>query len=89
MTKAQRKSNAQKSEVGERKKPKRQPKISRGPHGLSIPAAGALVGLSRAAAYQAARNQQIPVMRIGSLMIVPKRKWLEMIGADVGADDAA
>ena len=82
MTKA---SKAQKSEVGERKKPKRQPKISRGPFGMSIPEAGALIGLSRAASYQAARNQQIPVMKIGSIMVVPKRRWLEMIHADDAA----
>jgi hypothetical protein len=81
MTKPRKKSNAQTPEVGRRKPPKRQPKLSRGPHGLSIPEAGAMVGLSRAAAYAAAAEGRIPVMRFGVLKIVPRAKWLQMIGA--------
>jgi hypothetical protein len=80
MTKAHTKSKALKPEVGGRRKPKRQPKISRGPYGLSIPEAGAMIGLSRAASYQAARNQQMPVVKIGALMIVPRHEWLKKIG---------
>jgi hypothetical protein len=89
MTKAQRKSNARKQELRRRKKPKRQPKISRGPHGLSIPEAGAMIGLGRAASYQAAGEGKIPVLEFGALKIVPRAKWLQMLGADVGATDAA
>ena len=54
----------------------------RGPYGLSIPAAGAMIGLSRSAAYQAAKRGEIPVLEIGALKIVPRVKWLRQIGVD-------
>jgi hypothetical protein len=58
----------------------------RGPHGLSIPAAGAMVGLSRSAAYEAAKRGEIPVLKFGFLKIVPRALWLKQIGADEGPD---
>jgi hypothetical protein len=77
--KAQRKSaKAQIPGARQRKKP--QPKISRGPHGMTVPEAGALIGLGRNASYEAAKAGKIPVMEFGSLMIVPRAKWLAMIG---------
>jgi hypothetical protein len=85
MTKPQTISKTEIPEVGRRKKPKRQPKLSRGPFGLSIPEAGALIGLSRTAAYQAAAEGKIPVLEFGALKIVPKRKWLAIIGVDDAA----
>ena len=71
-----------------RKKPKPQkPKTrSRGPYGLTIPEAGAMIGLGRNAAYEAAIAGKIPVMQFGALKIVPKGPWLRQIGAK---DDAA
>ena len=85
MTKARSKSKTQQPEVNRRKKPQRQPKISRGPYGLSIPEAGAMIGLGRAASYQAARENKIPVLEFGALKIVPKAEWLRRIGADDAA----
>jgi excisionase family DNA binding protein len=39
---------------------------------LTIPEAARLLGISRNAAYQAARSGQIPTLRIGRLLLVPK-----------------
>jgi excisionase family DNA binding protein len=80
MTKVQTK--AQTPEVGGRKKPKRQPKISRGPYGLTIQEAGALIGLGRAASYRAVEDGRIPIIRVGSLKIVPRALWLRQLGID-------
>jgi hypothetical protein len=76
---------AEDPESRQRKKPERQPKISRGPLRMTVPQAGRLIGLSRNSAYTAAQGE-IPTMKVGSLLIVPKRKWLAMIGV---ADDVA
>ena len=81
MTQTRSKFKTRKPEAGGRKKAKRQPKISRGPYGLSIPEAGAMIGLGRAASYQAAGEGKIPVLEFGSLKIVPKLEWLKRIGA--------
>jgi excisionase family DNA binding protein len=39
---------------------------------MTVPEAGTLLGLSRAAAYQAAARGDIPAVRIGRLLKVPK-----------------
>jgi hypothetical protein len=41
------------------------------PKTLSVPEAGAWLGLKRNAAYAAARNGDLPVIRIGKLLRVP------------------
>ena len=72
MAKARKKSKSAKP------RPKPRP---RGPHGLSVPEAGAMIGLGRNASYEAAKEGRIPVLRIGALKIVPRGTWLQMIGA--------
>jgi hypothetical protein len=63
-----------------RKKKTRGPR-SESPYGLSVPEAGRLVGLGRNASYQAAKRRQIPTIRLGGVIIVPKQKWLRILGA--------
>jgi hypothetical protein len=70
-------------EASPRPKAKRKPKIDRGPHGMSVVAAGRLIGLGRNASYEAAKTGVIPTIRIGALMIVPRGLWLQKIGATV------
>lgn len=71
---------------GRPKSQKSKPKYrDRGSHGLSIPEAGAMIGLGRNASYEAAKKQQIPVIEIGALKIVPRLAWLKKIGADDAA----
>jgi hypothetical protein len=47
---------------------------------LSVPAAGRLVGLSRDAAYRAARTGQLPTVRYGRTVKVPTAALLRQLG---------
>lgn len=49
----------------------------------SVPEAGALIGLGRDSSYAAAANGDLPVIRIGRLLRVPKvalERMLESVG---------
>ena len=48
----------------------------------SVPQAGSKVNLSRNAAYAAARRGEIPTIRFGKKLRVPKAKFLKMLSAD-------
>ena len=54
-------------------------------HGLTIEEAGAMIGLSRGAAYEAAKKGEIPTLNFGGLKIVPKTAWLRKLGIDSAA----
>jgi hypothetical protein len=73
---------APKSAAGARPPVRAPPSHKRGPYGLTVPEAGAMIGLGKNASYQAARNGQIPVMKFNGTYIVPKLQWLRMIGAE-------
>ena len=47
---------------------------------ISVEEAGALLGLSRAASYGAAKTGAIPTLRIGRRLLVPTYKFREMLG---------
>jgi excisionase family DNA binding protein len=53
---------------------------------LTVPEAGQLLGLSRVGAYQAARRGEIPTIRIGRRVLVP-RVALDRLLARAGRDD--
>lgn len=44
-----------------------------------VPEAGAMLGLGRNAAYEAAKRGDIPVIRIGKLIRVPKAAFHQML----------
>jgi hypothetical protein len=46
----------------------------------SIPEAGAMVGLSRNGAYDAANRGEIPVLEFGRKKVVPKAIWDRKLG---------
>ena len=51
---------------------------------FTVPEAGALIGLTRNGSYEAARRGDLPTIRIGKLIRVPKaalHKLLEDVGA--------
>lgn len=51
----------------------------------SVPEAGALIGLSRNAAYEAAARGDLPILKIGGRIFVPRaalHQMLEAVGAD-------
>ena len=43
--------------------------------GMSVPGAGAEVGLGRNASYEAAKRGEIPTLRFGRRLIVPIAAW--------------
>lgn len=47
---------------------------------LTIEECALVLGLSRGSAYEAARTGQIPVLRIGRRLLVPRAKLLRMLG---------
>ncbi|GAA2621972.1 helix-turn-helix domain-containing protein [Actinomadura fulvescens] len=47
---------------------------------LTVPEAGRVLGLSRAAAYEAAKRGDLPTLRIGRRMVVPTAHLLGMLG---------
>jgi hypothetical protein len=51
---------------------------------LDVPAAGRVLGLGRAAAYQAARSGKLPVLRFGRRLVVPKAALIRLLN---GAGD--
>lgn len=59
----------------------RPPAFERGALTYSVPEAGALIGLSRNASYEAAQRGELPVMRIGSRLFVPKAALHQMLDA--------
>jgi hypothetical protein len=61
----------------------------RGEFGFTVPEAGRMIGLSTGSAYKAARNGEIPTVRIGSLLVVPKAAWLRKLGLEVVDENPA
>jgi excisionase family DNA binding protein len=50
---------------------------------ISVPEAGEILGISRNAAYEAARAKQIPTLKIGGRLLVPRaalEQMLERVG---------
>jgi hypothetical protein len=52
----------------------------RGAFGFTVPEAE--VGLSKNGSYDAAKRGDIPTVRIGSQLIVPKAAWLRKLGIE-------
>ena len=49
--------------------------------GYNVPEAGRLLGLSRQSAYEAARRGELPTVRFGRRLIVPKVALERLLGA--------
>lgn len=47
---------------------------------LTVPEAGAVLGLGRSASYEAARRNEIPVLRLGRRRVVPVPLLLSLLG---------
>ena len=47
---------------------------------LSIEEAGKILSISRSSAYQAAASGELPVIRIGRKLLVPRARLMEMLG---------
>ena len=55
---------------------------------LSVPEIAAVLGISRAAAYELARSKDFPSLRIGTRIVVPKDKFIDWINRRVEEQDA-
>jgi excisionase family DNA binding protein len=53
---------------------------------LTVTEAGTLLGLSRAFAYELVARGEIPVIRLGRRIVVPKAALLEMVGLSRSPD---
>jgi hypothetical protein len=52
----------------------------------SIPFAGSLVGLGKNASYAAARRGEIPTIRFGKKLRVPRAKFMRMLSGELAED---
>jgi excisionase family DNA binding protein len=61
------------------------------PATLTVPEAGRLLGVSRNTAYAAAARGDLPVVRVGRRVLIPRQRLLDMLGAasEVPAASAA
>lgn len=48
---------------------------------LTVAEAGQLLGISRAFAYELAARGELPVLRLGRRLLVPRRALLELVGS--------
>ena len=55
---------------------------------LAVPDVAAVLGISRAAAYELARSKDFPSLRIGTRIVVPKDKFISWINRKVEEQDA-
>ena len=55
---------------------------------LSVAEIAAVLGISRAGAYELARSSSFPALKIGSRIVVPKDKFLAWIDANSGSKNA-
>jgi excisionase family DNA binding protein len=66
--------------MSKNQKPSRRESSRGGAVGYSVEEAGALLGISRASAYAGVANGDIPSVRVGHLLIVPKKRFHEKFG---------
>lgn len=52
------------------------------PATCSVPEAGQALGISRQSAYQAARTGELPTVKIGRRLLVPRRALETMLGIE-------
>lgn len=50
---------------------------------LSVPEVAAVLGISRAGAYELARSEGFPTLKIGSRIVVPKEKFVQWIDSQI------
>ena len=48
---------------------------------LSVPEVAAVLGISRAGAYELVRSDGFPALKIGSRIVVPKEKFIDWVNA--------
>ena len=46
---------------------------------LSVPEVAAVLGISRAGAYELVKDKGFPALKVGSRIVVPKEKFIEWV----------
>ena len=54
---------------------------------LSVPEVAAVLGISRAGAYELARSEGFPALRIGTRIVIPKDELREWIKRNMGKQE--
>ena len=54
---------------------------------LSVPEMAAVLGISRAGAYELARSEGFPALRIGNRIVIPKDELREWIKRNMGKQE--
>ena len=54
---------------------------------LSVPEMAAVLGISRAGAYELARSEGFPALRIGTRIVIPKDELREWIRRNMGKQE--
>ena len=54
---------------------------------LSVPEMAAVLGISRAGAYELARSEGFPALRIGTRIVIPKDELREWIKRNMGKQE--
>ena len=54
---------------------------------LSVPEVAAVLGISRAGAYELVRSDGFPALKIRSRIVVPKEKFIEWVNAKTSEND--
>ena len=54
---------------------------------LSVPEMAAVLGISRAGAYELARSEGFPALRIGTRIVIPKDELREWIKRNMGEQE--
>ena len=57
------------------------------PRMLSVPEMAAAMGISRAGAYELARSEGFPALRIGTRIVIPKDELREWIRRNMGKQE--
>ena len=52
---------------------------------LSVPEVAAVLGISRAGAYELVRSDRFPALKIGSRIVVPKEKFIKWVNEKTSA----
>lgn len=58
------------------------------PATITVPQAGAVLGISRGGAYRAAADGELPVLTIGRRLLVPVAGLLDLVGRAPAGTDA-
>ena len=54
---------------------------------LSVPEMAAVLGISRAGAYELARTEGFPALKIGTRIVIPKDEFREWIKRNMGKQE--